>query len=40
VTAGVPHVFQGFAAILPEGEAALARAGAFIHSHLRAAALA
>jgi acetyl esterase/lipase len=40
VTAGVPHVFQGFAAILPEGEAALARAGAFVHSHLRAAALA
>jgi acetyl esterase/lipase len=40
VTAGVPHVFQGFAAILPEGEAALTRAGAFVHSHLRAAALA
>jgi acetyl esterase/lipase len=40
VTAGVPHVFQGFAAILPEGDAALARAGAFLRSHLRAAALA
>jgi monoterpene epsilon-lactone hydrolase len=40
VTAGVPHVFQGFAAILPEGDAALARAGAFVRSHLRAAALA
>ncbi len=40
VTAGVPHVFQGFAAILPEGEAALARAGAFVRSHLRAAVLA
>jgi monoterpene epsilon-lactone hydrolase len=38
VTAGVPHVFQGFAAVLPEGEAALARAGAFIRGQLRAAA--
>jgi acetyl esterase/lipase len=40
VTAGVPHVFQGFAAILPEGDAALARAGAFVRSHLRTTALA
>jgi hypothetical protein len=34
VTPGVPHVFQAFAAILDEGEAALARAGAFLRSHL------
>jgi hypothetical protein len=27
---GVPHVFQAFAAILDEGEAALTRAGAFL----------
>jgi monoterpene epsilon-lactone hydrolase len=39
VTAGAPHVFQGFAAILPEGDAALARAGAFLRSQLRATAL-
>jgi monoterpene epsilon-lactone hydrolase len=36
VTAGVPHVFQGFAAILDEGAQALARGGAFIRSHLNA----
>jgi monoterpene epsilon-lactone hydrolase len=34
VTPGVPHVFQAFAAILDEGEAALARAGAFLRSNL------
>lgn len=36
VTPGVPHVFQGFAAILDEGEAALSRAGSFLRSHLPA----
>jgi acetyl esterase/lipase len=30
VTSGVPHVFQGFAAILDEGDAALDRASAFL----------
>jgi epsilon-lactone hydrolase len=30
VTPGVPHVFQGFAAILDEGDAALDRASAFL----------
>jgi len=39
VTPGVPHVFQGFAAMLDEGQAALDRAGAFIRSHLTAAVL-
>ena len=34
VTPGVPHVFQGFAAILDEGDAALTRAGSFVHAHL------
>lgn len=34
VTAGVPHVFQGFAGILDEAGAALASAGAFIRTHL------
>jgi epsilon-lactone hydrolase len=34
VTPGVPHVFQGFAAVLDEGDAALARAGAFLRAHL------
>jgi epsilon-lactone hydrolase len=33
VTPGVPHVFQAFAAILDEGEAALTRAGAFLRAH-------
>lgn len=33
VTAGVPHVFQAFAAHLDEGEAALSRAGTFLRSH-------
>jgi acetyl esterase/lipase len=30
----VPHVFQGFAAVLDEGAAALDRAGAFLRAHL------
>jgi acetyl esterase/lipase len=34
VTPGVPHVFQGFAAMLDEGDAALTRAGEFLRSHL------
>jgi epsilon-lactone hydrolase len=36
VTPGVPHVFQGFAGTLDEADAALARAGAFLSSHLTA----
>jgi monoterpene epsilon-lactone hydrolase len=36
VTPGVPHVFQGFASMLDEGDAALTRAGDFRHSHLAA----
>ena len=36
VTPGVPHVFQSFAAILDEGQAALARAGAFLRQHIAA----
>lgn len=35
VTPGAPHVFQGFAAILDEGEAALERAGAFLRARFR-----
>ena len=38
VTPGVPHVFQAFAAILDEGQAALTRAGAFLQAHTGAAA--
>lgn len=34
VTPGVPHVFQGFAAILTEGDTALTAAGAFLRMHL------
>lgn len=34
VTSGVPHVFQAFAAILDEGDAALTSAGAFLRAHL------
>ena len=34
VTPGVPHVFQGFAAMLDEGDAALTSAGEFLHSRL------
>jgi epsilon-lactone hydrolase len=33
VVPGVPHVFQAFAALLNEGEAALTRAGAFLREH-------
>jgi monoterpene epsilon-lactone hydrolase len=36
VTPGVPHVFQGFAAILDEADTALANAGAFLRAHLAA----
>jgi acetyl esterase/lipase len=38
VTPGVPHVFQSFAAILDEGDAALTRAGAFLRAHTGTAA--
>jgi epsilon-lactone hydrolase len=34
VTPGVPHVFQGFAAMLDEGDAALTIAGEFLRAHL------
>ena len=34
VTPGVPHVFQGFAAMLDEGDAALTSAAKFLHAHL------
>ncbi len=34
VTPGVPHLFQAFAAILDEGEAALQRVEAFLRTHL------
>jgi monoterpene epsilon-lactone hydrolase len=37
VTPGVPHVFQGFAATLEEGDAALTSAGDFLRAHLAAA---
>ena len=33
VTPGVPHVFQGFAAMLVEGDAALTSAGEFLRAH-------
>jgi monoterpene epsilon-lactone hydrolase len=36
VTPGVPHVFQAFAALLDEADAALTRAGAFLRAHLAA----
>jgi len=38
VVPGVPHVFQAYAAILDEGEAALTRAGAFLREHASPAA--
>ena len=38
VVPGVPHVFQAFAVILDEGEAALTRAGAFLRQHIGTAA--
>ena len=34
VTPGVPHVFQGFAAMLDEGDAALTSAGQFLRAQL------
>ena len=34
VTPGVPHVFQGFAAMLDEADAALTSAGQFLRAHL------
>ena len=37
VTPGVPHVFQGFAAMLDEGDAALTSAGKFLRAHLAGA---
>lgn len=37
VTPGVPHVFQGFAAVLDEGDAALNRAAAFLKTELAGA---
>jgi epsilon-lactone hydrolase len=37
VTPGVPHVFQGFAAILDEGDTALTSASDFLRAHLTAA---
>jgi monoterpene epsilon-lactone hydrolase len=36
VTPGVPHVFQGFAAVLDEGNAALDRAATFLRTQLAA----
>jgi acetyl esterase/lipase len=39
VTPGVPHGFQAFAAMLEEGDAALARAAAFLEQHLTRAAV-
>jgi acetyl esterase/lipase len=38
VTPGVPHLFQAFAAILDEGDAALSRVTAFLSDHLGAPA--
>jgi epsilon-lactone hydrolase len=38
VVPGVPHVFQAYAAVLDEGEAALTRAGGFLLEHARTAA--
>jgi epsilon-lactone hydrolase len=40
VVPGVTHVFQAFAVILDEGEAALTRAGAFLRQHVGTAAAA
>jgi monoterpene epsilon-lactone hydrolase len=37
ITPGVPHVFQGFAAMLDEGGAALDRAGQLLSAHLAGA---
>jgi acetyl esterase/lipase len=37
ITPGVPHVFQGFTAMLDEGDAALTNAGEFLRAHLAGA---
>jgi epsilon-lactone hydrolase len=37
ITPGVPHVFQGFAAMLDEGDAALTRASAFLRAQISTA---
>ena len=37
VTPGVPHVFQGYAAMLDEADVALDRASAFLRTHFAAA---
>ena len=34
VVPGVPHVFQAYAAVLDEGDAALDRAATFLKAHL------
>jgi len=39
VTPGVPHVFQGFAGLLDEGDAALDRAARFLKERFAAAAI-
>jgi acetyl esterase/lipase len=39
ITPGVPHGFQAFSAMLEEGDAALARAAAFLDQHLSQAAV-
>jgi len=36
ITPGVPHVFQAFAAVLDEGDAALNRAADFVRTHVEA----
>jgi epsilon-lactone hydrolase len=36
VVPGVPHVFQAYAAVLDEGDAALNRAAAFLKAHFPA----
>jgi hypothetical protein len=40
ITPGVPHVFQAFAAILDEGDAALNRVARFVQDHVSAMAAA
>jgi acetyl esterase/lipase len=39
ITPDVPHVFQAFAAILEEGDAALNRAASFVESHVKESVL-
>ena len=38
ITPGVPHVFQAFAAVLDEADAALTRAGTFLRAYLESEA--